>query len=278
MIFDVFSFFNELDLLEIRLHELSDIVDIFVLSEATRTHTGLLKPLYYDENREMFAEFNDRIVHVVVDDMPMSQEEIMKSKVQDISWLESNYQIEDNWVRERHQRNAIIRALAGCDPEDIIMISDVDEIPRASSVQEAISSLCPGSTALHQTLNTCYINWQCTNMQWYGTKILRKKDISTPSRDRFHTKASCYIENGGWHYNFSGGSEKIRWKIQSYAHQEFAISDVLDHIQDHLNTKTDVLGRSYKYEIIPINEETTPKYILENLERFDYLIYHETDN
>lgn len=273
MIYDCFSFYNELDLLDIRLHELSDIVDIFVLSEATRTHSGLPKPLYYDENREMFAEFNDRIVHVVVDDMPVTKEEIAKSKVQDLFWLESNYQVEDNWVRERHQRNAIMRALSGCDPNDVIMISDVDEIPRASTIAPIINSLCAGSTALHQTLNTYYINWQCTNMQWYGTKILRRKDISTPSCDRFHTKASCYIENGGWHFGYLGGAEKIKEKIKAYAHQEFNVPEVLDTIQYKLDTKQDAISRLYKYEIIPVNEENTPKYILENLERFDYMIY-----
>jgi len=274
MIYDTFSFYNELDLLEIRLHELSDIVDIFVLSEATRTHSGLPKPLYYDENREMFAEFNDRIVHVVVDDMPMTKEEIEASlSSQDRHWLESGYQKEDNWVRERFQRNAVMRALVGCDPEDFIMISDVDEIPRASAVMEAITSSCAGSTALHQTLNTCYINWRCTNMKWYGTKILRKKDISTPSEDRFHTSATCFIENGGWHYNFLGGVDKIKMKIKSYAHQEFNTPEFLDAIESRLAGRVDVLGRLYKYEIIPLNEETTPKYILENLEKFDHLIY-----
>lgn len=275
IVYDTFSFYNELDLLEIRLHELSDVVDIFILSEATRTHSGLLKPLYYDENREMFAEFNDRIVHLVVDDMPMTAEEIAKSKAQDLFWLESSYQAEDNWVRERHQRNAIMRALAGCDPEDIIMISDVDEIPNATTIAPILSSLCQGSTALHQSLNTYYINWRCTNMNWYGTKVLRYKDISTPSCDRFHTKASCYVENGGWHFGYVGGIDRIKSKIKSFAHQEFAVPEVLDNIKTFLDTKQDALGRQYKYEIIPVNEQNTPKYILENLEKFDYLIYKE---
>ncbi len=275
MIYDCFTFFSELDLLEIRLHELSDVVDIFMLSEATRTHSGLSKPLYYDENREMFAEFNDRIVHVVVDDMPMTHEEIMKSKIQDVSWLESNYQVEDNWVRERHQRNAIMRALTGCDPEDVIMISDVDEIPRASTIVSILSNLCPGSTALHQSLNTYFINWQCTNMDWYGTKILRRRDISTLSQDRFHTRATCYIENGGWHFGYVGGLDRIKSKIKAYAHQEFNLSEILDGIESRINNRLDGIGRQYRYEIIPVNESTIPKYILENLEKFDYLIYKE---
>lgn len=68
MIFDAFSFYNELDLLEIRLHELSDVVDFFVLVEATRTHSGRFKPLYYKMNRHRFSHFNDKIIHIIVDD------------------------------------------------------------------------------------------------------------------------------------------------------------------------------------------------------------------
>ena len=70
MIYDCFQFFNELDLLKLRLNILSPVVDKFVISEATETFSGLPKPLYYEENKEMFAEFNDRIIHVVVSDTP----------------------------------------------------------------------------------------------------------------------------------------------------------------------------------------------------------------
>ena len=69
-VFDCFMFFNELDLLEIRLIELSELVDRFVLVEATRTHTGFQKPLYFADNKSRFASFLDRIIHVIVDDLP----------------------------------------------------------------------------------------------------------------------------------------------------------------------------------------------------------------
>ena len=70
MVYDCFQFFNELDILKIRLNVMNDVVDKFVISEATETFSGLKKPLYYEKNKEMFKEFEDKIIHVVVDDTP----------------------------------------------------------------------------------------------------------------------------------------------------------------------------------------------------------------
>src|ERR1022692_1647432 len=85
MIYDCFTFFDELELLELRLHELGDVVDKFVWVEATKTHSNKSKPLHYQENRVLFQAFHDQIIHVVVDDMPDSN---------------------DSWVLENFQRNA----------------------------------------------------------------------------------------------------------------------------------------------------------------------------
>lgn len=272
MIYDAFPFFNELELLDIRLHELAHVVDKFVLVEATRTHSGNPKPLYYDENKDRFSEFSDQILHIIVDDMPMTRDEINLSlSSQDRHWIATGYQKEDSWVRERFQRNAMMRELYKCDPNDIIIIEDGDEITRASVVETLEETMCDGLNAVEQSLNTYYLNMICTNMPWWGTKILRKKYITTPSEDRFHTTGCKFIEKGGWHFTWLGGLEGIKLKIQSYAHQEFDTSEVLDNIQNHLNNHTDVLGRLYQYAVTPMDD--LPKYVLENLDKFDHLLY-----
>ena len=120
MIYDTFLFFNEFDLLDIRLHELDAVADKFVLVEATRTHSNQTKPLYYAENRERYAAFHDKIIHVVVDDTPDTA---------------------DAWAIERFQRDAILRGLTRCRPDDLILMSDVDEIPRCRAVQEAAAAM-----------------------------------------------------------------------------------------------------------------------------------------
>ena len=127
MTYDCFSFFNELDLLEIRLNTLDKIVDKFILAESLFTHTGRPKPLYYAENKERFARFNDRIVHVVVDDFPN---------------MPDNMPIREKaWIRENWQRNAIVRGLPkDIKDDDILLISDLDEIPHPDYVKKAIAS------------------------------------------------------------------------------------------------------------------------------------------
>lgn len=111
-VYDCFTFFNELDLLEIRLNELDPVVDRFVLVEATVTQRGQPKSLFFRENRERFTKFLPKIEHVVVEDMPAGPQ------------TKSN-----NWKRENFQRRAIMRGLASAQADDFVLISDLDEIP-----------------------------------------------------------------------------------------------------------------------------------------------------
>jgi beta-1,4-mannosyl-glycoprotein beta-1,4-N-acetylglucosaminyltransferase len=287
MIYDCFMFSNELDLLDIRLHELADVVDYFVLVEATKTHSGKDKPLYYWENKTMFSEFSSRILYVCVQDMPMTKAELNATLTeQDWRWIESDYQKEDNWVRERFQRNAMMRVLKDVSPDDIIIIGDADEIVKADLIKEIkymshIGFSLHGSNAVEQTLNTYYVNWQCTNMPWWGSKIVTKKilnNIVTPSEVRFHTPAVNYIMDGGWHFGFLGGADAVREKIQSYAHQEFNTVDTLARVGGLLDAKKDALGRLYEYKVIPVDYEHLPKYLVDNQDRFSHLIYKGDDD
>ena len=116
-VFDCFPFFNELDVLEIRLSELDALVDHFVIVEATHTHTGKPKPLYFAEHRQRYAQFSRKIIHVVVEDLPLEPS--------------------DHWVREIYQREAIMRGLGDADPNDRIITSDCDEIPKPPRVATA---------------------------------------------------------------------------------------------------------------------------------------------
>jgi len=273
-IFDAFMFSTELELLDIRLHELSEVVDYFVLVEATKTHSGKDKPLHYWENKTMFSEFSNKILYVCVEDMPMTKAELNATLTeQDWRWIESDYQKEDNWVRERFQRNAMMRVLKDADPDDIIIIGDADEIVRRSVVENL--DLCNGSNAVEQTLNTYYVNWQCTNMPWWGSKIIKRKfldNVTTPSEVRFHTPACKYIYNGGWHFGYLGGADAVREKIQSYAHQEFAVPEVLNLVEGRLAAKKDALGRLYEYKVVPLDNHF-PQYLIDNQDRFSHLIY-----
>ena len=271
--FDCFSLFNEMDLLEIRFHELCSVVDFFVLVEATRTHTGNPKRLYYQDNKKRFAEFEDQIIHVVVDNMPIFPDDIqacLSSK--DREWIESGYQKEDNWVRERFQRNMIMEGLKYANPDDMIIIGDADEIVRASTVEWAKNNIQNGSIAVEQTMYSYYLNVRSLSIPWWGSKILQKKNITTPSEDRFHTLHPQGVPNGGWHWNFVGNADSIRYKMRSYAHQEFNTLDNLFKVEERLSKLQDVLGRQDKYQAVPL-DDTFPRYVVDNQDRLSHLIY-----
>jgi beta-1,4-mannosyl-glycoprotein beta-1,4-N-acetylglucosaminyltransferase len=276
MIYDGFSFFGsdvELDLLDLKLHELNSVVNYFVIAEATMTHSGLPKPLYYLENKDRFDKFWNKIIYIAVTDMPFEPNEIQAAITpQDRQWLATGYQLGDNWVRERYQRNQIMRGLTMCKPEDVIIIEDADEIVKPTVLRDIENIIVDGSNAVGQTLNTYYMNWECTNMDWWGSKILRYKFVTNPSEHRFHTPASKYIYNGGWHFNFLGGKEAIQDKLISYAHNEFRVPDVLNNIEYRLSAMKDALGRLYQYKVIPI-DENMPEYVLQNPDKFRKYMY-----
>jgi beta-1,4-mannosyl-glycoprotein beta-1,4-N-acetylglucosaminyltransferase len=262
-----------MDLLEIRFHELSSVVDYFVIVEATRTHTGNPKRLYYQDNKKCFARFEDQIIHVVVDNMPIAPDDIQEClSDKDREWIESGYQKEDNWVRERFQRNQLMEGLKYAMPDDIVIIGDADEIVRASTVEWAKSNIQNGSIAVEQTMYSYYLNVRSLSIPWWGSKIIQKRNITTPSEDRFHTLHPQGFNNGGWHFNFLGDADAIRLKIKSYAHSEFDRLDILFGVEERLSKLQDVLGRQDKYEAVSI-DETYPKYLLDNLDKFSHLIY-----
>ena len=270
LIIDSFPFFNELSLLELRLNELDSVVDFYILVEVTLTHSGKPKPLYYNENKARFFKFAHKIIHVIVEDMPVTPEQIQAAITsQDRVWLDTGYQLGDDWVRERFQRNAIMRGLEELDynSDDIVIIEDADEMVKASVLKTIDETLVDGSNAVQQTLNTYYANVICTNMPWWGSKILCRKFVTNPSEHRFHTPAAAIIENGGWHFNFWGGADNIKQKIEAYAHQEFNNPETLENVASQLASNKDVFGRLYEYKVVPL-DDNLPKYLLDNLDKF----------
>lgn len=151
MVYDCFLFFNELELLELRLHELADVVDRFVIVEATHTHTGLPKPLHFAENRHRFRKFKERILHVVVrEHFPRMR----PGKFAD------------------YQRDAVRQALADCRPDDIILFSDVDEIPCPDKVREIVEKLRFDSRLLVETFHRLL---KSRPVLWTFRKLFKKR-------------------------------------------------------------------------------------------------------
>lgn len=207
-IFDCFTFYNELDLLELRLEELADLVDAFVIVEAPWTFQGAPKPLIFQQNAARFARFADKIVHVVVD---ASAADAGPSP----------------WDREGMQRDAVMRGLAGrAAPDDLVFVGDVDEFPR-----RRIAAAMRKNPAWAGRLNRLSADYYCgfldfkCNYRWHKQIALPYKLLSAlgPDHARFMAiaKYGNLVYDAGWHFSWLGGIEKVVSKLQSYAHSEY---------------------------------------------------------
>lgn len=247
MIIDAFPFFNELDLLELRLRELSPIVDLFVLAEAPVTFTNLPKPLFYQDYRRRFAEWDNKVVHVVVDDMPSGS----------------------TWRREQHQRDALLRGLWCCNltPDDWVILGDLDEIPSREAIRQVTGQAMQGVAACEQQMSYYRLNI-LHREPWYGTRILPWGRMTTPEVIRKTT--SYIVPGGGWHFSYLGDVAHIQTKLQSFSHTELATPENLDedHILHCIQAGQDLYGREADVFTIehPINLFRLPQALRAMLE------------
>lgn len=256
-IFDCFKFFNELELLELRLMELSDTVDYFVLVEANKTHTGKEKKYIFEENKEMFKDYLDKIIHVKVDDMPP-------------------YSQSDIWTAENYQRNCIMRGLVDhAEPGDKIIISDIDEIPNPEVIKENLND--PNWVTFRQKLYYYYVNCE-QNCHWDGPIMASYGTFSSPQQLRNNGRGGFNAKsNGGWHYSFMGGPERVKLKVESIAESHYIIDEVgnVDDIKEKMESQKDLWNRTEDYaqkKIVDITDNK-PKKMDKFLEKYPHFFY-----
>jgi glycosyl transferase GT17 family len=277
MVIDCIPFFNELDILKLRLHILDPLVDRFVIEEATHTFSGLPKDLCFEKNREMFEEFLPKITYLVVDNSP-----------EEISTHE----------RDKFQKNALAKALTDASDEDVLILSDVDEIPNPAVLQELVKRFDPDKIYhLAQRNFYCYLNMEevsgnllsitgefpgVERRMWLGTKVFAKKNIPesgiidlreiSPEDPR-----SVRVADGGWHFGYMGSchetdvSRRVGTKVVAAAHQEYNTEDVLAEVKDRLILGEDIFGRNAVFQWAVV-DESYPQYLLEHKSEYDYLI------
>ena len=261
-IYDCCIYFDDDLVLELRLNILNKYVDYFVIVEGKKDHQGNNKNLNF--KIEKFQKFKDKIRYIVVDDFP-----------------KSDY----SWDFEHHQRNAISRGLFDAKDQDLIIVSDVDEIPNPETISKFIAK---NTYAIFEQKMFYYkLNAISKNEIWNGSKICVKKFLKSPNWLRYKIKSKKYpfyrfdkpkrpqlIKNGGWHFSFLKNAKDISKKIKSYAHKEFNIPKFNDEkkIEEKIKNKVDIFERGYKYEKIDL-DDTFPEYILKNLEKYkDWII------
>ena len=277
-IYDVFPFFNELDILEIRLNTLDKVVDYFLLTEATTTFSGNEKKLYLSENIDLFSKFKDKIIIQVIDDVPNL----------------------GPFEREHYQRDKAKSILSEhLYDVDLVIYGDLDEIPKPESLILAKSKLSEITKMVHfaQNLNHYYLNLKETsgtilsymgeyenivNKKWLGTSLSKwsysKQFTMTELRNPEHKKVGHRVDDGGWHFSFVGGEyetsveERAKTKLMEAGHQEFNNRKTLNKIAKRISKHQDIIGRKgTNFEIIK-DLKYLPVYVQENLSKFDYLL------
>lgn len=279
-VYDVFMFFNELDLLEIRLNILDPYVDYFVIVEATETFSGKPKPLYFFNNKERFKKWNHKIIHHIISDTPANKGELERRLFQDTSTSKIDADIiisilsRDtkgvngiDWIREIYQMESRKKGLVNADNNDVCFISDVDEFwnPNAridytkNHIYRLIQSVY------------CYFLNNRSNENWVGTLVMKYKLLKNTSLVDLKSErktSQTYVRNGGWHFTNMGGADQIRKKLESYGHQEYNNNAIKSRIEDMIRSNKDFIGRKFKFWV---DESDLPKFILDNKQKYAHL-------
>jgi beta-1,4-mannosyl-glycoprotein beta-1,4-N-acetylglucosaminyltransferase len=246
IIYDCFTFNDELDILDLRLAYLNDKVDFFVLVESRKTFTGINKPLYFSDNEKRFLKYKYKIIHLIIDD------------------FHSNIA----WENEFYQRNFLKNGLINCNDSDIIFISDVDEIPQVGKIVSNYNISKPRVVPLRNFYyffnNLMYINKNSffnkiitREFIFYNTIVSRYnyiKDINIGKRDNFKSQFGVlsrllFTKPLGYHFSYLFGQEIDRYlkKLESFSHTELNTEYFKNRkrVSEAINKNHDIFNRNH---------------------------------
>ena len=244
-VYDCFTFYNELDLLQIRLNELNEHVDYFVIVEAKDTFSGIEKRLLFKENKHLYQKFLHKIIYVEVDKTPQFKD--------------------DAWSREYFQRNQIMKGLKKCSKEDVIIISDVDEIPKSGILKQIIVMLESKKRQIIG-LECNFYRWflnRKDNTFWVGPAVTRYKNIAKRSPQNVRDQRTKYltVKNSAWHFSNMGGLNCYFDKLKAYSHYKESVGTLSF-------SNTDVYKYISELELVEI-DESFPKFVIDNYNELD---------
>ena len=290
-IFDCFMFYDEEMLLDIRLNTLDKFIDKFIIVESMFTHSGKKRELIFDIKK--FQKFKDKINYLVVESLPKGIEPINSYDADDIK--ESKI-ILNAYRREHHQRNSILDLLKSAEPNDQVVISDVDEIPNLENIN--FNEIKNKIILFNQKMFYYKFNLILENMNWHGSKSCKMKNLISPQwlrdvKDRkyplwridalFSEKKYndvFFVQDGGWHFTNIKTPEEIDKKLRSYLHHiEYDQSNIsakeIDKMIKEKKPVYDLLANSSeakfrsqkKLKTVDMNE--LPIYLQKNKEKFN---------
>lgn len=263
--FDCFPFFNELDILEIRLQELWDTVDHFVIAEANMSHSGKQKEFILLDNWNRFVPYADKIRHVKIEDMPETQ---------------------DSWVREKFQRYCLVRGLEDRQADDIIITSDCDEVPRAEAIEmikvdeNNYDRYILGMPMFQFRMNYMKIFERSKQL---SIMVTRGRAYTNANQEREFTfpwnatpQDTVNVDHGGWHFTYFGDDDHAVTKIKNFAHTETDVPRFTTNklaIDFMVKNKCGLWGITHheKFEYVKV-DDYFPKCITSNLDKWQHMI------
>jgi beta-1,4-mannosyl-glycoprotein beta-1,4-N-acetylglucosaminyltransferase len=291
-IYDCFMYYDEETILDIRFNTLDKFVDYFVIVESKNFHNGEERKLRFDLNK--YPKFKNKIIYIQHDLSGLKLESVLQN---DDEGEKSRKLILNAHIRENDQRNKIMEGLNNANDNDLIMISDVDEIPNLEKLD--FNDIKNEVIMFEQNIFYYKLNRYLPNFTWFGTKACKKKNLLSPQwlrnikkrkysfyrLDTFFSKTKYinkkYIKNGGWHFSNLKNSSDIELKLKSYLHhRDYEVEELgqnkIDALIKQNKTIYDMFGdkSSKKFgdnkrknlEKFDINE--LPSYIQNNIEKF----------
>ena len=285
-VYDCFMFFDENLVLELRLNLLDKYVDYFVIVESKYNHKGEAKKLNFDIKK--FKKFEQKIIYIIYDQQPS---DLYKFEKEDTKHdIDSKY-IFNAYKRENAQRNLISQGLKNASLDDLIIISDVDEIPNLEKIN--FNKIKNEILVFRQDMFYYKFNLKLSNFKWTGSKACKMKKLISPQWlrnikdkkfafyriDTFFSSTKYrnlkFIEDGGWHYTNMKNAKEIEHKLRSYLHhQEFEANHInLEQIEKIIKSKKAIYNvnadkRQGKFgegpQLIKINSDKIPNYLKNN--------------
>jgi hypothetical protein len=267
---------GEADVLDVRLHELADVVDTFVIVEAGTTHAGEAKPLYFPKQQTQFSRFMPKIRYVVIREWP--------DTVPFEPWPENTpAYLRDNW-----QRDSIMLGISDAKPDDLILVSDADEIPRREVVRQAKDDVNHDAFGFRLGLYYFAFNFQNVrgpekNLAWcFGVRrhVLDKfRATELRYKIRLNLEAapsisSRYFDNAGWHFSYLANRTGIIRKIKATTHQELNTSERIKEMdpQQCIEHRRDLHGRpDFVWDLVDV--DGLPEWVLLNFPRFRRFVW-----
>ena len=283
-------FFDEEQILDLRLNVLNETVDFFVIVESIYNHRGEKRELIFDKNK--FGKFKNKIIYIIHDEIPKQVETVNQNDSE--SEKDRKY-IMNAVYRENSQRNYISQGIKEAEKDDIILISDVDEIPKFENIN--IREITNKIIMFKQYMFHYKYNLVLPNFKWTGTKAVRKKNLISPQwlrniKDRnypiyridtFFSKKKYnnikIIEDGGWHFSNIKTPKMLNHKFRSYLHHiefdkakinENDIQKLINNKQAVYNLAVDQRGSKVGNGAILENfdNKKLPLYIQNNIEKY----------